>query len=234
MSSSNRFTEDELEALLPWQLPEVGAEETKTNIVEEEVDEALAITVEEIAALQKQAFDEAEQQGRDNGYQEGQKKGHVEGYKKGYDTGYEEGMAKAEQDGQRIQQLLGLLSEPLKELDEQIEQELVTLAMQVARHLVRREIKAEPGQVLAVVREAIAALPSSSRKVYFYLHPDDAELVRSAFTIDKASANWEITEDPTLTRGGCRVNTDVSRIDATVEKRLADVIAHSWGDERSV
>jgi len=234
MSSSNRFTEDELEALLPWRLPDVGAEQISDNIIEEEVDEAPVITVEEIATLQRQAFEEAEQQGRDNGYQEGRQKGHDEGYKTGYDTGYEEGMAKVKQDGRQIQQLLGLLSEPLKELDEQIEQELVTLAMQVARHLVRREIKAEPGQVLAVVREAIAALPSSSRKVYFYLHPDDAELVRSAFSIDKASASWEITEDPTLTRGGCRVNTDVSRIDATVEKRLAEVIAHGWGDERSV
>ena len=43
---------------------------------------------------------------------------------------------------------------------------------------------------------------------------------------------WRMIEDQTLSRGGCVVNTDLSRIDATIEKRLGAVIATVLGDER--
>jgi flagellar assembly protein FliH len=45
-------------------------------------------------------------------------------------------------------------------------------------------------------------------------------------------SSWEIVEDPTLTRGGCEVETDDSRVDATVERRLAQVISNLFGGER--
>jgi flagellar assembly protein FliH len=43
---------------------------------------------------------------------------------------------------------------------------------------------------------------------------------------------WKIQQDPLLTRGGCRVSTGDSRIDATVESRLGAVIARVLGDSR--
>jgi flagellar assembly protein FliH len=41
-----------------------------------------------------------------------------------------------------------------------------------------------------------------------------------------------MVEDPLITRGGCKVDTEVSYIDATVENRLAAVIATLFGGER--
>jgi flagellar assembly protein FliH len=46
------------------------------------------------------------------------------------------------------------------------------------------------------------------------------------------SPAWRIVEDPLITRGGCKVDTEVSHIDATVENRLAAVIATLFGGER--
>jgi flagellar assembly protein FliH len=43
----------------------------------------------------------------------------------------------------------------------------------------------------------------------------------------------QIVADPLQTRGGCRVLTDTSQIDASVEARLNAVIAHVLGGERS-
>jgi len=42
-----------------------------------------------------------------------------------------------------------------------------------------------------------------------------------------------VVEDPALTPGGCNIETEHSRIDATVESRLAAVIAQVMGGERS-
>ncbi|RMG30702.1 MAG: flagellar assembly protein FliH, partial [Gammaproteobacteria bacterium] len=44
--------------------------------------------------------------------------------------------------------------------------------------------------------------------------------------------DWKLVEDPTLSRGGCRVETESSRIDATVEQRLHAVLARFLGGER--
>ncbi|MGZ5576522.1 MAG: FliH/SctL family protein, partial [Methylobacter sp.] len=41
-----------------------------------------------------------------------------------------------------------------------------------------------------------------------------------------------IVEDPLITRGGCEVDTDISHVNATVEHRLAAVIATLLGGER--
>ncbi|MDD2760058.1 MAG: FliH/SctL family protein [Methylomonas sp.] len=39
-------------------------------------------------------------------------------------------------------------------------------------------------------------------------------------------------DNPLITRGGCTVETEVSTVDATLEKRLSEVIALMLGDER--
>ena len=90
----------------------------------------------------------------------------------------------------------------------------------------------DPGQVVAAVREAIKVLPLSSQKISLHLHPEDVELVRSVLSLDEMSPSWAVVEDPLITRGGCQVDTDLSHIDATVENRLAAVIAGLFGGER--
>jgi len=104
--------------------------------------------------------------------------------------------------------------------------------MSVATQIIRREIKTDPGQVVGAVREAVSALPVSSRKITLHLHPEDASLVRSALALDEMSPAWEIVEEPLITRGGCKVDTETSRIDATIENRLAQIIANVLGDQR--
>jgi len=49
---------------------------------------------------------------------------------------------------------------------------------------------------------------------------------------DGEELRWRIVEEPTLTRGGCRVESEDSRIDATVEARLGALIARALGGER--
>lgn len=229
MSSSKtpRFTPSELEALRVWSMPDVSSEAGAPAEVEpEEIEEELTpvLTVEEIEAMQKQAYDEAYAQGKMHGFQQG--------FDEGSKKGYEDNLHLLQTQAAAMVALLESLSEPFKRLDEEVEKELVKLVIGIATQIIRREIKMDPGQIVAVVRESINVLPLSSQKISLKLHPEDAELVRSALALDDMSPSWAIVEDPLITRGGCKVDTEISHVDATVEHRLAAVIATLLGGER--
>ncbi len=166
------------------------------------------MTAKQVEAIQKQAYDEGFAQGRTDGQKQMQSQ------------------------AQRFEQLMLALQTPFADLDQQVEQELVKLAVVVARQLVRREIKTDPGAVVAVVREAMGQLPVSSQQINLHLHPEDAALVRTALSLNDEDRRWRIVEDPVLARGDCRILTETSRIDATVEARLTAIIATMLGGER--
>jgi flagellar assembly protein FliH len=158
-------------------------------------------------------------------------------YDEGFARGQADGLKAAQQDTalrlQSLTAILATLATPLKELDERVEQELVALALAAARLVVRRELKADPGQVMAAVREALAALPAAARHVRLHLHPEDAQLVREHLKLGDEEQAWKIVDDPVLARGGCKVLTDSSQIDATLESRLTAIMAAILGGERS-
>ncbi len=162
-------------------------------------------------------------------HREAYAEGFAEGRRDGLATGIAEGVAKG---GALVEELLTRLARPLDDLDERVEQTLVGLAMAVARHLVRRELKSDPGQVIAVVREAVSALPLAAQSVQIHLHPDDALMVRETLAVRDGETPWHLVEDPVMTRGGCRVVTETSQVDATVENRVATAVAKVLGEER--
>jgi flagellar assembly protein FliH len=166
-----------------------------------------------------------------------------EAWDRGYATGREAGTAAAlaeqqhlvEQLRERVTRLdanLALLAQPLADLDETMHQQLATLAGAVARQLVRRELRVQPDQIVAVIRETLALLPAAAREVRVHLHPEDAALVRERLSEPNTERAWSLLEDPVISRGGCRITSENSTIDAQVETRLGAAIAALLGDER--
>lgn len=170
------------------------------------------MTAGRLEAIQKEAYEEAWRQGRAEGI--------------------EAGKAEVKTRVERLDELLGALAAPFEALDQQIEKQLVELAMTATRQLFRREIREQPTHVIGVVREAIQLLPIASRNVHVHLHPDDAALVREHLAPAEGEPAWEIVEDPLISHGGCRVTTDNSQIDATAEARLNALLQRIAGDER--
>jgi flagellar assembly protein FliH len=77
-------------------------------------------------------------------------------------------------------------------------------------------------------------LPVSSRNVRLLLHPEDAELIREVYSLGGAEVGWQLIEDPVINRGGCRVVTDTSQVDASLESRLASLIAPLLAGARAI
>jgi flagellar assembly protein FliH len=226
LSKTSGFSPSELAALSLWNMPDVSGADVagKSESVSLEEELAPVLTVDDIEATQKQAYGEAFAQGKKEGFEQG----FAEGSKKGY----EENLHLMHKKAAEFVTLVESLNQPFKSLDEEVERELVKLAIGIATQIIRREIKLDPGQVVAAVRAAINVLPLSSQQINLYLHPEDAELVRSALSLDEMSPPWGVIEDPLITRGGCKVNTEVSHVDATIEHRLAAVIATILGGDR--
>jgi flagellar assembly protein FliH len=167
-----------------------------------------------------------------------------EAWDKGYADGREAGLAAAQQEQQSAQaevdrrvghlgSILEFMAKPLAELDHQVQRQLATLAGAIARHVIRRELKMQPDDIIAVIRDTVSLLPVTAREVRVHLNPEDAKLVRLRLAEVTSERAWSMTEDPILPRGGCRVTSENSSIDARVEQRLGAAIAAVLGDERT-
>lgn len=203
MNMSKVISGEQLGACQRLQLPDVGAGPAQGGAV---------ITVEELHQIQRQAYEEA--------------------YAQGLEEGREAGRDEITQRARQLQAILDKLGAPLAEVDDQVLEELVQLAVAVARHMVRRELRADPGQVVAIVREALEQLPVAATDIRLYLHPEDAALIRESLPMKDGETRWQIVESPVLSRGGCRAETGISRIDATVDTRFTAIVAALMGGER--
>ena len=119
-------------------------------------DGASMPTARQVEALHRQAYSEGFEAGRADGYAAGEHNA-------------------ADEIGQRVAALNGILGDlraPLAELDSQLVESVADLAILIAKLLVRRELKTEPGEVVGVVRETIRHLPVASRGLRLRLNPD--------------------------------------------------------------
>lgn len=218
-----------------WKLPSIG--EMDEQGVEHTPDLPSDIVSDDLSAADAPMLPTAEQMVQWE--QESREAGYKEGYDAGHLEGYSDGKLQAEQDFEvkrnQLESLLETLSQnasPYAEMDESVEQELMHLAVAIAQQLVRREIRSSPGEVIGVIRESIALLPSNARHITLQLHPEDAELVRASLPGVESENGWKLVEDPLVSRGGCNIMTDQSRIDATLESRLASLAATILGGSR--
>jgi len=187
-----------------WELPNVGNGEQPNR----RKDDPPQPTVHELQALEQQAREE------------------------GYAAGRAEGLAAAQQQLRqqlaRFNALCEAAARPLQALDDRTEQELARLAIVMARRVIAHELRQSPELVASAVRQAANALPAATRDLRVHLHPDDLALLRELGAIE---SHWQLLADPSLARGGCQLESERSRLDASVDARLSAVIDAVLGDD---
>lgn len=156
-------------------------------------------------------IEQAEQQARQDGFE----RGHAEGYAAG--------LREVREQAQRLAQLLDHLAAPLRQVDEQVERELLALTVSVAQRLLGEELTLAPEKVAHTVREALAALSAPSRELRIHLHPQDAQLLRGQLQLDTEAA-WKLVPDATLARGDCRIDAENARVDARLDTRAMSLL----------
>jgi len=143
-----------------------------------------------------------------------QRQAHEEGYQAGYAEG-----------AQRVAALLNSMEQALQQTDQNIAQDLLKLSLEVARQMVQQTLKANPEILLNTIREAISSLPHFNQGAHLVLHPDDATMLRASMGELLSHSGWKIFEDAQIERGGARVETAHSQIDATLTNRWKRIVA---------
>lgn len=193
---------EHLTAYQRWELPAFDMVKVAGNTIP-------TVTVAQLEQIQQQAHEE----------------GYKTGYAEGYAKGYAEGAQKAHDEAQRMAGIVEALEKELHRVDEQVAQDLLGLALEIAKQMLQQTLKVKPDLLLNVVRNAISDLPHFNQHAHLVLHPADAELVRSSMGEQLNHTGWKIFEDAQMERGGCRVETAHSQIDATLETRWKRVVS---------
>jgi len=157
---------------------------------------------------------------------------HDEGYAQGRDAGYAAGIQQARNEAAQIHALLQNIHGALNQLDEQVAQSLLDLSLEVAHKMVQETLQVKPEVILKIISDAIKGLPHFNQNAHLILHPDDVELVRKQMGDQLSHTGWKIFTDAQIRRGGCRVETAHSNVDATTEARWKRIV-ESIGQDKS-
>ncbi|MBC3374769.1 flagellar assembly protein FliH [Pseudomonas sp. SWRI92] len=191
--------------------PEPAPVEELPEMEEVPLEEVQPLTLEEVESIRQEAYNE--------------------GFAIGEKEGFHSTTLKVRQEAdvaltaklRALESLMLNLFEPIAEQDTQIEKSLVGLVQHITRQVIQRELAIDSSQIEHVMREALKLLPLGVGNVRLYINPQDFELVKALR--ERHEETWRIVEDETLLPGGCRVETEHSRIDATVETRISQIMA---------
>jgi flagellar assembly protein FliH len=162
-----------------------------------------------------------------------------------YQDGYRDGLAAldgfkqshARQVAAQIGALVQSIGTQLDELQAEMARALTVSAANLARQIVRAELKQRPELTAMIANEAVDTLLLSARHITLRVHPDDQPAVAQGAADVLAARGGRIVTDPGVSRGGCLVESDIGSVDATMETRwrraaLALGCDEAWaGDE---
>ncbi|SFW64433.1 MULTISPECIES: flagellar assembly protein FliH [Pseudomonas] len=191
--------------------PEPAPVEELPEMEEVPLEEVQPLTLEEVESIRQEAYNE--------------------GFAVGEKEGFHSTTLKVRQEAdvaltaklRALESLMLNLFDPIAEQDTQIEKSLVGLVQHIAKQVIQRELAIDSSQIEHVMREALKLLPLGVGNVRLYINPQDFELVKALR--ERHEETWRIVEDAALLPGGCRVETEHSRIDATVETRISQIMA---------
>ncbi|MGV8843793.1 MAG: flagellar assembly protein FliH [Pseudomonas sp.] len=161
-----------------------------------------------------------------------------EGFSTGEKDGFHGGQLKARQEAEvalkakllRLEQVMTHLLEPIAEQDQQLEVAMIKLVSHITRQVIQRELSSDSSQLRQVLREALKLLPMGAGNVRIHINPQDFELVKALR--ERHEETWRILEDDALQPGGCRVESEHSQIDASIETRLNLAVQQLFEQQR--
>ena len=147
---------------------------------------------------------------------------HEEARKDGYAAGYEEGTARGRIEAMQFHGLVESLENSMTSLDQEVADEILALATELARQMVRQTLVVRPESVVDLIREALLQLPQAHALIH--INPEDLAMAKDYLGEQLSHSSHRLIDDPTITRGGVRIEAAGSQIDATVQTRWRRVM----------
>jgi flagellar assembly protein FliH len=164
---------------------------------------------------QQDGYDVGVEQGRSDGYDAG----HAEGLAQGSEEGRQQALAELEAMARPVDAMLRGLKKLKTEYKNAQRKEVVDLVGKIARQVIRAELALQPVQMLALVDEALSAMPPTRDEVEVMLNPEEMKRIQELDP--KRAKKWNLMADPALEPGECRVRAGDHEVDAGCQGRLA-------------
>jgi len=209
--------------------PVVGGMPGQAEAQEREAARAAEASAAPAGPPVEELLDQARQQGYQDGYRNGLAA--LESYKQ----------TQAAQLAAHMSDQVGALASDfhhrLESLEQQLAGRIAGVALELARQVVRTELRQSPELVVDVAEQALGALLASARQVIVRLSPDDHALAQAQLSEMLAARGARLVPDASVQRGGCIVESDIAVVDATVEarwSRAASALGYEapWHDGR--
>ncbi|MBD8494729.1 flagellar assembly protein FliH [Pseudomonas syringae] len=194
--------------------PQAPPEPDPDAMEEVPLDEVQPLTLEELESIRQEAWNE--------------------GFATGEREGFHSTRIKVRQEAEvaltarleSLEQVMRQLLDPLAGQDAQIEKAMVHLVEHIARQVIQRELQTDSQQITHVLRDCLKLLPMGANNLRIFVNPQDFDLIK--VLRERHEEDWKIFEDDALLPGGCRIETEHSRIDASIETRIKQAIARMY------
>jgi flagellar assembly protein FliH len=147
-----------------------------------------------------------------------------------YQQGLQEGHTSAQQDmSAQVDVMNGRLARTIEELTgvrqrfrHEAEEDLVALALAIARRILHRELTIAPEALLGLVKAALEKI--DGRELHSVrVRPEDAAMIQQHFEKMGLPRRVEVIGDPGLERGAAILDSSRGALDASVETQLAEI-----------
>ena len=151
--------------------------------------------------------------------------GYAAGLEEGRAAGLAAGRSEASEEQARLHSIAASFAAEVAQADELIANEVLDLALDLAKAMLKTALDVRPELINTIVSEAIHYLPTLHPPARLYLNPNDLLLVRNQMGDELDKTGWYLAEDSQLEPGGCRVETANNQIDASLSTRWQRIAA---------
>ncbi len=166
--------------------------------------------------------------------QEARQQAYAEGFQHGHDAGSQETRdaleavirRSAEETAVRMGQLLHSMGDQLIAAEQHVARQILELSCDLARQVVRQELKVNTRHLRAVIGEALEQMVEDGLPATVRMNPEDLALMKGALLETLGENAPELVADPDISPGGCLIQSPSSVVDATIEKRWARAVGN--------
>lgn len=190
-------------------------------MLQEDPAPPVATSLEDMDHIIRNRLLEAERQA-----QETEKLGYENGYAQGRKDGFEYGRKSARIVQEQLENVLLQLGTLPSKAFRDYRDWFIQSALSMARCIVQSELKANPDGLFSLVTSLLQEA-EAHHTLTLYLNPGDLDLLRKKTPLEswmqQFSPDFSLKTDTGLTPGGCRLESDLQLMDATLETRFASL-----------
>lgn len=210
---------EEVQVVSAWEFQSMDGKPPKVKPIDQPPNPEPEVVVPELPApdlelLRQQAFEEGFEQGRQAG-------------EKATREALDAPLRRTAEDAARR---LGLLLQntelELRSAEERLSEQMLLLACDLARQVVRRELEQNLDALKAVIAEALSQTVDEHLHRTVKLNPMDLALMQNHLSEWTGAGKVSFVAHDKLSAGGCVIESSACMVDASIEKRWARAVAN--------